>query len=84
MRAQFRKIMPKTKKKDVTIIARWPRLLGIEEAAEYLSIAPKSIRNGLGRKAPCPFPVRHKKYGRRILFDRQDLDAYVDSLVGHE
>ena len=65
------------------ILARWPRLLGIDEAAEYLSIAPKTIRNGIGPKAPCPFPVRHKKYGRRILFDRNDLDAYADSL-GHE
>lgn len=72
----------KTSNKAV-IIARWPRLLGIDEAAEYLSIAPKTIRNGIGPKAPCPFPVRHKKYGRRILFDRNDLDAYADSL-GHE
>ena len=62
------------------ILARWPRLLGTDEAAEYLSISPKTIRNGLGRKSPCPFPVKHKKYGRRILFDRHDLDAYPDSL----
>ena len=75
--------MPKAKEKDVKIIDRWPRLLGISETAEYLSISPKTIRNQLGLKAPCPFPVRHKRYGRRILFDRHDLDEYVDRL-GHE
>ena len=65
------------------ILCGWPKLLGIDQAAEYLSISPKTIRNGLGRKSPCPFPVKHKKFGRRILFDRDDLDAYANSL-GHE
>jgi len=63
-----------------TIIARWPRLLGIEEAAEDLSISPKTIRNGLSRGADTPFPVKPKRYGKRVLFDIKDLDCYVDSL----
>ena len=66
--------------KKPQIIARWPRLLGIEQAAEYLSISPKTIRNGLGPKAPQPFPVKPKKHGKRVLFDIQDLDRYVDGL----
>jgi len=52
-----------------------PRLLNIEEAAKFLGIAAKTIRNGLGPKAPKPFPVRPKKLGKRVLFDIRDLDA---------
>jgi len=56
------------------------RLYSIEEAADYLAIAPKSIRNGLGRKAKKPFPVPYKKWGRRVVFDIEDLDNFADSL----
>jgi len=59
---------------------RWPRMLGVEQAAEYLSLSPKTIRNGLARDAERPFPVKPKRYGRRVLFDIRDLDAYVDAL----
>jgi hypothetical protein len=60
-----------------------PRLLSIEETANYLSIAPKTIRNRLGPKAPDPFPVKPKRIGKRVLFDRRDLDRYIDELA-HE
>jgi hypothetical protein len=59
---------------------RWPRLLGVELTAEYLGLSPKTIRNGLARDAERPFPVKPKRYGRRVLFDIRDLDAYVDAL----
>jgi len=57
------------------------RLYSIEEAADYLAIAPKSIRNGLGRKAKKPFPVPYKKWGRRVVFDIEDLDNFAGSLA---
>ena len=57
-----------------------PRLLSVEQTARYLSISAKTIRNRLGPKAPNPFPVRPKKIGNRVLFDRKDLDAYADTL----
>jgi hypothetical protein len=56
------------------------RLYSIEEAAKYLGIAPKSIRNRLGPRAHNPFPVKQKRIGKRVLFDVRDLDAYVDVL----
>jgi hypothetical protein len=59
---------------------RWPRLLGVELAATYLGLSPKTIRNGLSRDAERPFPVKPKRYGRRVLFDIRDLDAYVDAM----
>lgn len=58
----------------------YPRLLSIEQSALFLGISPKTIRNGLGPRAKKPFPIRPKRIGRRVLFDRKDLDQYVDCL----
>ena len=57
-----------------------PRLLNVEQTAQYLSISPKTIRNRLGPRAPDPFPVKPKKIGKRVLFDIRDLDRYIDAL----
>lgn len=57
-----------------------PRLLSIEDLAKYLSIAPKTIRNRLGARAPKPFPIKAKKIMGRVLFDKRDVDDYLDTL----
>ena len=57
-----------------------PRLLNVEQTAQYLLISPKTIRNRLGPRAPDPFPVKPKKIGKRVLFDIRDLDRYIDAL----
>ena len=51
----------------------WPRLLSSPLAAAYLSISETTLRDH------GPEPKRH---GRRILFDRQDLDRWADRLDG--
>lgn len=56
------------------------RLMNIVETARYLSIAPKTIRNRIGRKAENPFPVKPKRIGTRVLFDVKELDRYIDAL----
>jgi predicted DNA-binding transcriptional regulator AlpA len=56
-------------------------MLPVEEAASYLGISPKTIRNGLSRKAVKPFPVRPVRVDGRVLFRRSDLDSYIASLV---
>lgn len=56
------------------------RLLGIVETANYLGIAPKTLRNRLGPRAVNPFPVKPKRIGKRVLFDIKALDAFVESL----
>jgi excisionase family DNA binding protein len=53
------------------------RLLPIPEAADYLGISPRTIQNDLSRKV---FPVKPVRYRGKVLFRREDLDAYVDSL----
>lgn len=57
-----------------------PRLMDINQTAEYLSISPKTIRNGIYRDSPNPFPVRPRRLGKRVLFDRKDLDEFIDNL----
>lgn len=61
-----------------------PRLLSLDQAARYLSIASKTLRNRLARGAKEPFPVRPKRIGRRVLFDLKDLDRFVDGLPESE
>jgi predicted DNA-binding transcriptional regulator AlpA len=56
------------------------RLLTVEEAAHYLAISPKSIRNRLGPKAAKPFPIRPVRVSGRVLFRKDDLDAFIDGL----
>jgi hypothetical protein len=56
------------------------RLYTVEETAHYLSVAPKTIRNGLGPRAKKPFPVRPVRVAGRVLFRVEDLESYVDSL----
>lgn len=67
-------------KKIINVTARWPGLMSIEDTGEYLGISPKTIRNGLAKNAPSPFPIRPARYGKRVLFARKDLDEYIDSL----
>lgn len=57
------------------------RLLPIPEAAEYLGISPRTIQNDLSRKI---FPVKPVRYRGKVLFRREDLDAYVDGLGAAE
>jgi predicted DNA-binding transcriptional regulator AlpA len=57
-----------------------PRMFSIDEAAHYIGLAAKTIRNRIGPKAGNPFPVKPKHIGGRVLFDLKDLDTYLDRL----
>jgi len=56
------------------------RLLSIREAADYLSLSPRTLYNGVAPKSKIPFPVRPKRIGKAVRFDIRDLEEYVDSL----
>jgi hypothetical protein len=57
-----------------------PRMLSVRDTARYMGIAEKTLRNRLGPKAEHPFPVKPKHFGGKVLFDRNDVDTYLDSL----
>jgi len=72
-------------------VAAWPRLLSIEQAARYLSISYWTLRefinDGSIKAVPLPRPetLRQRERRalgdtvRRLLIDRHDLDALVDT-----
>ena len=65
---------------NITVYQHWPRLMDLETAAHYIGMAPKTLRNRIARTAEDPFEVKPKRRGRKILFDKKELDKYADSL----
>ncbi len=56
------------------------RMLSVREAAVYLGLSPRTLYNGTAPKSEAPFPVKAKRFGKKVLFDLKDLDAFCDSL----
>jgi predicted DNA-binding transcriptional regulator AlpA len=56
------------------------RLMSVEEAAEYLGLSPRTIYNRIAPRAKNPFPVRPKRIGKLVKFDRLQLDQWIDTL----
>ncbi len=56
------------------------RLYTVKEAAFYLGISPRTIYNGVAPRSHSPFPVPHKKRGKIVLFEKDDLDKHADSI----
>ena len=53
------------------------RLLKVEEVAFRLGIAAKTISNELSKGC---FPLKAKRYGRRLLFDSFDVEEFIRDL----
>lgn len=51
-----------------------PRLIGIRAASAYLSCTIWAVRNLVWSRQ-----VASLKIGNKILFDRKDLDAFIES-----
>ncbi len=56
------------------------RLLTVEETAVYLSLSARTIYNGIAPKSKKPFPIKPKRIGKAVRFDRKALDEFIDSL----
>lgn len=54
-----------------------PRLLSYANAAMYLGLAVNTLRN---KCSSGNFPVKPKKLAGKPVFDRRELDAYLDVL----
>lgn len=65
--------MPTSSKVSSSTGSSEPRLLTVKQAAVYLACSVFAVRSlGWGGQVPS------LKIGRRVLFDRRDLDRYVD------
>jgi excisionase family DNA binding protein len=53
------------------------RMWGVNEVAEYLGLSPQTIRNQLSAGT---FPIKTKRIGRLLKWDRRDVDRYLDKL----
>jgi excisionase family DNA binding protein len=60
--------------------AKLKRLLTVQEAAEYLGIAPGHLYNCISANAKRPFPVKPKRIGGAVRFDIKELDRYIEAL----
>ena len=67
--------------------ARWPRVLDVNAAAEYLGVSPWTVGAwaAAGLLPVVEFPATPPREGerarqrlRRLLFDLRNLDAHVD------
>ena len=56
------------------------RLFSVDEAASYLGLSPRTIYNGIAPKSKKPFPVKPKRFGRKPLFEKADLDCFIENL----
>ena len=53
------------------------RMLNIYELAVVIGLKPQTIRNKLN----CgTFPIKTKKIGRKLLWDKKDVDKFLDGL----
>lgn len=55
-------------------LPNWPRLMGVSLAAAYFGICPARFRT---------IGIRPLRIGRRVLWDRNDLDRFIDGMTGH-
>jgi excisionase family DNA binding protein len=53
------------------------RMLGIKELGEYLGLQPQTIYNKISAGT---FPIKTKRIGRLLKWDRRDVDRYLDTL----
>lgn len=56
------------------------RLLTVEQTAERLGIAAQTIYNGISRRTLKPFPIKPKRWGRKVLFDSMDIEHFIESM----
>ena len=61
-------------------LTKTDKLLKATDVAEILNISYRTIYNQTGRKAKKRFPIKPKRIGRLIKFDRKDIESYIDSL----
>jgi predicted DNA-binding transcriptional regulator AlpA len=57
-----------------------PRFVSVKAAAAYLGFSPKTLYNRIGPRAADPFPLQPRRIGKKVLFDRLELERFADGL----
>jgi excisionase family DNA binding protein len=58
-------------------VALEKRMLSIQEVSDYLGVSPQTIYNKLSAGT---FPIKTKRIGRRLKWDRRDVIRYLEKL----
>jgi predicted DNA-binding transcriptional regulator AlpA len=54
------------------------RMLDLKELAAYIGLAEQTIKN---MRSKGEFPIPSKHICRKLLWDKRDVDAYIDRLT---
>jgi excisionase family DNA binding protein len=57
--------------------SRGRRLISVPETAKLMGISSKTVYNEISKKC---FPIKAKRFGRRVLFDVRDVEKYIQSI----
>lgn len=53
------------------------RYMSLKMTAEYIGLSPRTLYNQCAPGAKRLFPVKPKRVGKRLIFDRLELDKYM-------
>lgn len=67
---------------DLQHLPDWPRLLSREQAAAYCGMSPPFFAAMVPVKPIRLRRVGSSEKGGRVLYDRRELDAWIDGLRG--
>ena len=56
------------------------RMMSVPEVAAYIGMSPRTLYDQTAPKARKRFPVKPKRIGGLVRFDRTDIDQWLDSL----
>jgi len=72
--------MEKNKKEVVVMEKLEKRWLTLDECASYVCYSPRSLYNMIHSKSKniLPFPIKHRKIAGKILFDKLEIDSFLE------
>lgn len=68
------------KKQHVARTMPEQRLLTVEQVAHLLGLSVRGLYNACCPHAKNPFPIRAKRIGRALRFDRREVEAFIENL----
>ena len=58
-----------------------PRLLTLQQAATYIGHSSKWLYSRTGARGKDGLPFKPVKVGKRVFFDKKQIDQWIDGLV---